>query len=395
MITLKKKFSDISNFVFNKIVIVRVDFNLPFYEGKISDFTRVEKIIPTIDFLLKNKAKIILLSHFGRPKGQKQKEFSLELVVDEVKNVLEREICFCDDNLKTIKREKIEKIFKDNDIILMENIRFYEEEETFDQNFSKKIASLGDIYINECFSVSHRKHSSIVGIPKFLPSFPGILLENEISNLKNLITTNNSSTIAIFGGSKISTKLKIVDFYLKKFTKVIFGGAMANTFLKAKEIDVGSSLYEKSMVKVAKEFVEKFSDKILLPEDVIIEKKGIKIIEVKPLDMISKDDVILDIGPKTRLKFYNEIIKSEKILWNGPLGFYEKKPFDEGTGFVVKAVKNNKNKNFFSVAGGGDTISLLKQVNAFQYFSFISTGGGAFLEFIRGDGLPGLDSLNE
>ena len=277
----------------------------------------------------------------------------------------------------------------------MENIRFYEEEETFDQNFSKKIASLGDIYINECFSVSHRKHSSIVGIPKFLPSFPGILLENEISNLKNLITTNNSSTIAIFGGSKISTKLKIVDFYLKKFTKVIFGGAMANTFLKAKEIDVGSSLYEKSMVKVAKEFVEKFSDKILLPEDVIIEKKGIKIIEVKPLDMISKDDVILDIGPKTRLKFYNEIIKSEKILWNGPLGFYEKKPFDEGTGFVVKAVKNNKNKNFFSVAGGGDTISLLKQVNAFQYFSFISTGGGAFLEFIRGDGLPGLDSLNE
>ena len=138
MITFKKKFSDISNFVFNKIVIVRVDFNLPFYEGKISDFTRVEKIIPTIDFLLKNKAKIILLSHFGRPKGQKQKEFSLELVVDEVKNVLEREICFCDDNLKTIKREKIEKIFKDNDIILMENIRFYEEEETFDQNFSKK-----------------------------------------------------------------------------------------------------------------------------------------------------------------------------------------------------------------------------------------------------------------
>ena len=279
-------------------------------------------------------------------------------------------------------------------IILLENIRFYEEETSNDIGFSKKIASLGDIYINECFSVSHRVHSSIVGIPKFLPSFPGILLENEISNLKNLITSNNSSTIAVFGGSKISTKLKIVEFYLNKFNKVVFGGAMANTFLKAKNIEIGSSLYEKSMVKTAKQIIERFSEKILLPEDVITEAKTSKDIEVKPLDKILKGDNILDIGPKTRLKFYNEIVKTDKLLWNGPLGYFEKKPFDEGTGFVVKAVKNNKNKNFFSVAGGGDTISL-KQVNAFQHFSFISTGGGAFLEFIRGDGLPGLDSLNE
>ena len=170
---------------------------------------------------------------------------------------------------------------------------------------------------------------------------------------------------------------------------------MANTLLKAMEIEIGLSLFEKSMVKTAKELMEKFSEKILLPEDVIVEIKGSKNSEVKPLDKIAKQDIIMDIGPKTRLKFYNEIVKSDKILWNGPLGFYERKPYDEGTGFVVKAVKNNKNKNFFSVAGGGDTISLLKQVNAFQYFSFISTGGGAFLEFIRGDGLPGLDSLNE
>ncbi len=395
MITLKKKFSDITRFVYNKKVIVRVDLNLPYFEGKVSDFTRVERVIPTIDFLLKNKAKIILISHFGRPKGEKQKEFSLDLIISDLKTVLKKEIYFCDDNLRTLKREKIDKLFKDNDIILLENLRFYEEEEKYNEIFSKKIAALGDIYINECFSVSHREHSSIVGIPKFLPSFPGILLENEISNLKNLITTNNSSTIAIFGGSKISTKLKIVDFYLNKFTKVIFGGAMANTFLKAKGIEIGSSLFEKSMLKTAKEFIDKFSDKILLPEDIIVENKNTKKNEVKPLDKVHKNDIIFDIGPKTRLKFYNEIIQSDKILWNGPLGFYEKKPYDEGTAFVVKAIKNNKNKNFFSVAGGGDTISLLKQVKAFQYFSFISTGGGAFLEFIRGDGLPGLDSLNE
>ena len=395
MITLKKKFSDITNFVFNKKVIVRVDFNLPYYDGKVSDFTRVEKILPTIKFLLKNQAKVILISHFGRPKGEKNNEFSLNIIKSDIENIFKKKIYFCDDNLKTIKRDKIDKIFKNNEIILIENIRFYLEEIKGDEDFSKKIASIGDIYINECFSVSHRSHSSIVGISKYLPSFPGMLLENEISNLKNLITTHNSSTIAVFGGSKISTKLKIVEFYLNKFSKIIFGGAMANTFLKAMEIEIGCSLYEKSMTKIAKEFLEKFSNKILLPDDVIIENKKTKKIEVKPIDTINKEDSIFDIGPKTRLKFYNEIVKTDKLLWNGPLGYYEKKPFDEGTAFVVKAVKNNKNKNFFSVAGGGDTISLLKQNNVFQYFSFISTGGGAFLEFIKGDGLPGLDSLNE
>ena len=395
MITLKKKFADITNFVFNKKVIVRVDFNLPYYNGKVSDFTRVEKILPTINFLLKNKAKVILISHFGRPKGEKNSEFSLNIIKSDVENILKKKIYFCDDNLKTIKIDKIDKIFKNNEIILMENIRFYPEEIKGDEDFSKKIASIGDIYINECFSVSHRSHSSIVGISKYLPSFPGMLLENEISNLKNLITTNNSSTIAVFGGSKISTKLKIVEFYLNKFSKIIFGGAMANTFLKAMKNEIGCSLYEKSMIKIAKEFLERYSNKILLPDDVIVENKKTKKIEVKPIDTINKEDSIFDIGPKTRLKFYNEIVKSDKLLWNGPLGYYEKKPFDEGTAFVVKAVKNNKNKNFFSVAGGGDTISLLKQTNVFQYFSFISTGGGAFLEFIKGDGLPGLDSLNE
>ena len=395
MITLKKKFSDITNFVFNKKVIVRVDFNLPYYNGKVSDFTRVEKILPTINFLLKNKAKVILISHFGRPKGEKNNEFSLNIIKSDVENILKKKIYFCDDNLKTIKKDKIDKIFKNNEIILMENIRFYPEEIKGDEDFSKKIASIGDIYINECFSVSHRSHSSIVGISKYLPSFPGMLLENEIFNLKNLITTQNSSTIAVFGGSKISTKLKIVEFYLNKFNKIIFGGAMANTFLKAMEIEIGCSLYEKSMTKIAKEFLERFLNKILLPDDVIIENKKTNKIEVKPIDTINKEDSIFDIGPKTRLKFYNEIVKSDKLLWNGPLGYYEKKPFDEGTAFVVKAVKNNKNKNFFSVAGGGDTISLLKQNDVFQYFSFISTGGGAFLEFIKGDGLPGLDSLNE
>ena len=395
MITLKKKFTDITNFVFKKKVIIRADLNLPFYENKVSDFTRLEKIIPTIDFLLKNHSKIILISHFGRPNGEKDNELSLQLIKEEIEGCLKKELYFCDDNLKTLKREKINKILEKTDIVLLENIRFYPEEESNDDVFAKKIASLGDIYINECFSVSHRKHASIVGIPKYLPSFPGILLENEISNLKNLITINNTGTVAVFGGAKISTKLEIIEFYLSKFEKVIVGGAMANTFLKAKGLEIGNSLYEKAMLKKAGSFVENYTDKILLPEDVIVLSQDQKNTEAKPTEIINKNDKIFDIGPKTRLKFYNQIVNSEKLLWNGPLGFYEKKPFDEGTNFVVKAVKNNKNKNFFSVAGGGDTISVLKQINAFQFFSFISTGGGAFLEFIRGQGLHGLDSLNE
>ncbi len=397
MITLKKKFSDLNNFIFKKRVIVRVDLNLPIHNQEFTDLTRLEKIKPTIEFLLKNKAKILLISHFGRPKGEIKNELSLKNVSSEINKVLEKEIFFYDEAIKNIKIDKIDKIFEKNDIILLENLRFYPEEEKNDDSFSKKLASLGDIYVNECFSVSHRSHSSIVGIPKHLPSFPGMLLENEIFNLKNLITSNNlSSSVALFGGAKISTKLKIIEFYLQKFGKVIIGGAMANTFLKVSGIEIGRSLYEKSMLKKAKEILDQFSQKKLhLPLDaIVIDKKKLKP-EVKKIDEISKNEKILDIGPQTRMSFYNIIVEADKLLWNGPLGLYEEKPFDEGTSFVAKAVKDNNNKNFFSVAGGGDTISVLKQCNAFNFFSFISTGGGAFLEFIEGGGLPGLDSLNE
>ena len=283
MITLKKKFTDITNFVFKKKVIVRVDLNLPFFEDKVSDYTRLEKIIPTINFLLKNNSKIILISHFGRPNGEKKKELSLELIKDEIQKFLKKEIYFCADNLKIIKRDKINKILERNDIILLENIRFYPEEESNDDVFAKKIASLGDIYINECFSVSHREHASIVGIPKYLPAFPGMLLENEISNLKNLITVNNTSSIAIFGGAKISSKLEIIEFYLNKFQRVIVGGAMANTFLKAQGIEIGNSMYEKTMLKTASSFIENYADKILLPEDVIVLTKDQKKLKLNPL----------------------------------------------------------------------------------------------------------------
>ena len=395
MITLKKKFEDLDSFVINKKVILRVDLNLPSYEGEIVDFTRLEKVAPTIKYLLKRRAKILLVSHMGRPNQGQQESLSLKVLISKISAYINSEIIFIEDNIINIKKDKIEKAFKSYNVVLLENLRFFKEEESNDESFSKKLSSFADIYVNESFSTCHRKHSSIVGIPKFLPSFPGMLLEKEVLNLKKLITAANySSTTAVFGGSKVSTKIKVIEYYLKKFSKVLIGGAMANTFLCSMNIDIGSSIYEKSMKKTAKSLLDYYGDKIVLPIDLVTIDKSKKI-QLKSINDINKDEKIFDIGPQTRMKYFKFITECSYLLWNGPLGFYEQKPFDEGTNYVLKAVKNNNNKNFFSVAGGGDTISMLNHAKASDYFSFISTGGGAFLEFIQGSGLPGLDSLND
>ena len=397
MITLKKKFSDSYNFLYNKKAIVRVDLNIPVTNGKIVDDTRIQKIIPTIKILLEKKASIILITHLGRPNGNWDEKFSLKELVSEVSLIIGEEIYFEKKNINKIESEYLDNLFKDFKIVLLENIRFYKEEERNDKKFVKKISSFGDVFINECFSCCHRNHASISGIPTYLPSFPGKLLEEEILNLKNLVLSSNIETnIAVLGGAKVSTKLKIIDFYAKNYSKVLIGGAMANTFLSALGNEIGDSLYEKKMVKTAIDLLSIYGDKILLPKDVVVtSKKDENLMLIKNIDEVERGHVIMDIGPQTRMNFYNVIIKSENLLWNGPLGYFEKTPFDAGTNYVLKGVKNNKYKNFFSVAGGGDTISLLKKGGFFDCFSFVSTGGGAFLEFIqRGNSLPGLNSLN-
>ncbi len=396
MITLKKKFSDSFNFVYNKFVLVRVDLNIPVVNGKVADSTRIEKILPTINKLLDNKAKIILIAHMGRPKGIPAKDSSLKFLADIISKYLNKKIFFCDIPIIDLQKVHLEDKFNDNDLILLENIRFYSEEEKYDKNFIKKLSSLGDIYINECFSCSHRKHASISGIPAHLPSFPGQLLETEIQNLKNLfLISNERNRVAILGGAKISTKIKLIEFYAEKFEKVMIGGAMANTLLKSNGVEIGASIYEKRMIEFSKEIISNFQEKLLLPVDFITcDKKIESKPKVKSQGEILKNEIIYDIGPKTRMLFFNEIIKSNIVLWNGPLGMFEKKPFDEGTSFVLKSIKANKNKNFFSVAGGGDTISIINKSNCYDDFSFVSTGGGAFLEFVQGGSMPGLTSLN-
>ena len=394
MTTLRKKFSESFNFVYNKRVILRIDLNLPKFNNEYTDLTRLEKVLPTIEELLKHKAKIIIVSHFGRPEGKKLSELSLKPLLSILEKYIQKDIFFFDDDIKKIKSEKILRKFKSFDVILLENIRFYEEEHNNEDSFSKHLSSLGEIFINDCFSGSHREHSSIIGLPKFLPSFPGKLLENEVKNLKKIISSSSSSnSVAVLGGSKVSTKLHIIEFVLRRFSKVLIGGAMANTFLSAKGIKTGNSVIEKTMIKKAKEILENSDDKLILPDDVVvgIDNKD----TVKDVDEVLGKEQIFDLGPKSRMKYHDIILKSDSILWNGPLGKFEVEPFDAGTKYILGAIKTKKSKNFFSVSGGGDTISMLKKLKYFDDFSYVSTGGGAFLEFIQGTELPGLIYLNK
>ena len=394
MTTLRKKFSESFNFVYNKRVILRIDLNLPKFDDEYTDLTRLEKVLPTIKELLKHKAKIIIISHFGRPEGRKQSELSLKPLVSILEKSIQKDVFFYDDDIQKIKSDKILRKFKLYDIILLENIRFYEEEHNNEDSFSKHLSSLGEIFINDCFSGSHREHSSIIGLPRFLPSFPGKLLEDEVKNLKKIISSSSSlNSVAVLGGSKVSTKLHIIEFVLRKFSKVLIGGAMANTFLSAKGFKTGHSMVEKSMIKKAKEILENSDDKLILPDDVVIEKDNKDL--VKDVDKVLSKEQIFDLGPKSRMKYHDIILKSDSILWNGPLGKFEVAPFDSGTKYILGAVKARKNKNFFSVSGGGDTISMLKKFKCFDDFSYVSTGGGAFLEFIQGTELPGLIYLNK
>ena len=396
MVNLKKSFDDALEFINNKICFVRVDLNLPHKAGEVTDLTRLEAIIPTITQLIKRNSKIVLLSHLGRPKGKVINELSLKPVAKLLETALEHEILFSEAQLLSSKSEKCIKNLKPGQVLMLENMRFYKEEELNDEDFTKSLAKCGDIFINECFSSSHRKHSSTYGLAEFLPSFPGRLLEYELENLSKITKQIESiSSIAVLGGSKVSSKIDVIYNLLNRFDKILIGGAMANTFLAAKKVSIGKSLVEINSVKEANEILRVATNKIVLPIDVIVSSDE-EPNQIMSLDVenIKKNQIIYDIGPKTRKNFFNEISKYKKLLWNGPLGFFEKKPFDNGTNFVSSVVSKSSPKNLYSVAGGGDTISALKNSKNFDKFSFISTGGGAFLEFISGRTLPCVEILN-
>jgi len=380
-----------------KKVLLRLDLNVPLSNGKITDTTRIDKILPTINFLLKNNAKVIILSHVGRPKGKVVNELSLKPICENLKNKLSEKIKLVSKNIKEIKSTDL---FNEHDekIVILENLRFYEEEEKNDNGFAKHLASLADIYVNDAFSCSHRAHASIFEITKFIPSYAGLQLNLEIDALTKITSEIQRPITCIIGGSKISSKINIIKNLIAKFDNIIIVGGMANNILKYKEYEIGKSIQENDCNKIIEEIFslsKKENCKIIYPEDVTVGKSLDGSAEIRELNNISKDELILDIGPKT-IKAINILIEeSSTILWNGPAGYFENPNFAKGSLEIAKKiVEKNKNNTIYSVVGGGDTVSLLNSIGAISNFNFVSTAGGAFLEYLEGKELPGIKALN-
>jgi phosphoglycerate kinase len=380
-----------------KKVLLRLDLNVPLSDGKITDTTRIDKILPTINFLLKNNAKVVILSHVGRPKGKVVNELSLKPICESLKNKLNQDIRFISKNIKKVKSADL---FDDHDekIVILENLRFYKEEEKNDKVFAKHLASLANIYVNDAFSCSHRAHASIFEITKFIPSYAGLQLNLEIDALTKITSKIQRPITCIIGGSKISSKINIIKNLITKFDNIIIVGGMANNILKYKGYEIGKSIQENNCDQIIKEIFslsKKKNCKIIYPEDVTVGKNLNGSPEIKELNNVSKEELILDIGPKT-IKTINQLIEeSNTILWNGPAGYFENPSFSIGSKEIAKTIiKKNQNNTIYSVAGGGDTVALLNSVGVTGDFNFVSTAGGAFLEYLEGKELPGIKALN-
>ena len=381
----------------DKIILLRLDLNVPLKNRVIIDETRINKILPIINFLLKKKSKILIISHIGRPNGKINNDLTLKPVCENLERKTNQKIKLIKKNIYKIKKEEIFKNLK-NQIVFLENIRFYKEEENNDINFSKHLAKLADIFVNDAFSCSHRAHSSVTKITEFLPSFAGLQLETEISALKKVTSEIKKPVTCIVGGSKISTKIGLIKNLIPKFDNIIIVGAMANNILSYKGNPIGRSLEEtdcKLVIDDIFETAKNYSCSINYPEDVAVGKNMDDEAIIKELNEVSNDDVILDIGPRTIERIKNIIEKSKTVLWNGPAGYFENPNFANGCYQIAKKIIEKNRKNLiYSIAGGGDTIAVLNKMKAVNDFNFVSTAGGAFLEYLEGKELPGIKALD-
>ncbi|MDC0046562.1 phosphoglycerate kinase [Candidatus Pelagibacter sp.] len=381
----------------NKKILLRLDLNVPLLGNKITDTTRIDKILPTLNFLISQNAKIIIISHVGRPKGKVVKELSLKPICKDLEIKLSQNIKLISKDIKEINAKDLFNSDEEK-IIMLENIRFYPEEEKNNQQFAKHLANLADIYINDAFSCSHRAHASINQITKFLPSFSGLQLNLEVNALKKITSEIKKPITCIIGGSKISTKINVIKNLIPKFDNIIIVGGMANNIIKYMGKNIGKSLKEEISDSIIKEIFllsDIKSCTITYPQDVIVGKNLNGAPQVKELNEISSDEMILDIGPKTTNMINNIIDESNTILWNGPAGYFENPSFANGSIQIAKRIiENNKSNKLYSVAGGGDTVSLINSLNSVKHFNFVSTAGGAFLEYLEGKELPGIKALN-
>lgn len=375
----------------NKRVLMRVDFNVPMQDGKVTDDKRIRAALPTIEYILEQDASLILMSHLGRPKSASDSQFSLRAASETLSSLIERPVLMAPDCIGD-EVEKMAKALKPKDVLMLENTRYHPEEEKNDVEFAKKLASLGDVYVNDAFGSAHRAHASTEGVTKFLPAVSGFLMEQELEYLGRAVANPEHPYIAILGGAKISDKILVVETLLSKCDKLIIGGGMANTFLSAQGLNMQDSLVEKESIETAKTILANSASKLILPVDAIIADKfdAEANTQVVDVNQIPAGWRMLDVGPKT-IELYKQELKDAKlIVWNGPVGVFEMPKFAEGTFALAKMLAESKAT---TVIGGGDSASAVKKAGVAKQMTHVSTGGGASLEFLEGKELPGVTAL--
>jgi phosphoglycerate kinase len=380
----------------HKRILLRIDLNVPITNGKVTDKSKINKIVPVIKELISRKTKIILISHLGRPKGKIDQKLSLKVIAPILETLLNSKVHFFNESYGSSAIEKSKKI-SPGEVLLLENIRFNKEEELNGVSLAKELSKIGDIYINEAFSCSHRAHASVCEITKHIDSYAGKLLAEEVNVIKMLTSNAKKPVTCIVGGAKISTKIGIINNLMKKITNIIIVGAMANNFIKYQGYNIGKSLFEKNQEKLLKDILKQCeinNCNLILPEDVIVSKDYNSKGQLKNLNKIGENDLILDIGKKTIENILKKINESKTVLWNGPAGYFEVEEFSLGSNKIAnKIVENTKKEILTSIAGGGDTVAAINKFGCSNGFSYISTAGGAFLEFLEGKKLPGIKAL--
>ncbi len=381
-----------------KRVLVRADLNVPMQNGKVSDTLRIDRQAPTIRELAEKGARVIVLSHFDRPKGKVVPSMSLKPVAEPLAKAVGRQVAFADDCVGDVAKAAVAKL-KDGDVLLLENTRFHAGEEKNDPVFVKQIAELGDIFVNDAFSAAHRAHATTEGIAHLLPSAAGRSMERELTHLDKALGNPERPVMAVVGGAKVSTKIALLENLLSKVDYLVIGGAMANTFFVAEGRQVGKSLCERDQIETALRIVHKATETgcvLLLPADVVVagEFKAHAHHRTVEIGHVHADEMILDVGHKTIEEFGNRLANTRTLVWNGPFGAFETQPFDHGTVTAAKLVAAaTKAGNLLSVAGGGDTVAALNVAGVSDDFTYISTAGGAFLEWLEGQELPGVAAL--
>ena len=381
-------------------VLVRVDFNVPVEGGQISDDTRLRAALPTIRDLRAKSARVVLLSHFGRPKGQHVDSMSLRFLVGPLSQLIGAPVKFADDCVGSVALEA-EKDLGNGDVLLLENLRFHPGEEQNDPEFTRELAILGDLYVNDAFSAAHRAHASTEGVARILPACAGRSMQTELEHLEKALGSPERPVMGIVGGAKVSSKLDLLNNLVGKLQRLAIGGGMANTFLYAQGHGVGASLCEKELADTAKEILktaEAEGCEIILPSDVVVarELKSYAPNRVVDLDGIEPDESIFDMGPESVKRVLDAIAASKTLVWNGPLGVFEVPPFDKGTAAAArKAAELAKAGKLVAVGGGGDTVAALNMAGVAEDFTFVSTAGGAFLEWMEGKTLPGVAALEQ